>query len=540
LKEVKKYQSIANRVQSYYASMPVKLKMHILEEFRSGRLQVIIATNALEAGIDIPELDVCMIKGYPGSHISFLQRTGRVGRRGAGLVIFLPSIFSPLDFYFAEHPQALLNGTIESVAFNADYSALKTKHLWCACVETGIFCDSVSRLFGPDSHELLETLKQQGFCWKQQRRLFYSNQNNNNDDDNKRSCVEVWTGKGFPHNELSIRNGRFEYNIDAILKSNQKMLEKVNERQAIYRLFPGAIFVCHSEALDKLARYDVESVLWRERKAFLVPSKYSANVAVVPLKETKVKIMRIMQEKTFSVGNEENMNAELRLTFGWGHIVTSVYGCETFLRSFNKEEEHGAFDLGNKINLVQFKEPLETLHEAPFLRLSFSDSTRRLFNSRMSTAISSLSSQLNREPELTERFTKLLKDDPAFIAIHTMLHQLIAVVPLLLLSSNDIDEAELDMLKCEGFLVDSIHGGTGVCERIFDDFLEFVSKAVDYSSCCSYCRGEWGCAVCLYRLHCDLSNASLLNSVGLQAMNLKELDIRDRHQLNCSPQETIE
>ncbi len=66
----------------------------------------------------------------------------------------------------------------------------------------------------------------------------------------------------------------------------------------------------------------------------------------------------------------------------------------------------------------------------------------------------------------------------------------------------------------------------GVCETIFNQFIGFVAKAIDFSTCCPHCDGaSFGCATCLFRHCCDVSNDSLLTCMGLKVMNLYELEL---------------
>ena len=100
------------KIRTYYASLPENQKKQILNQLKRNEIKMVITTNALEAGIDIAELDVCLLRGYPGSRMSFWQRIGRVGRAKPGLVVFLPSQRNAMDFYFAENPAALLSSDV--------------------------------------------------------------------------------------------------------------------------------------------------------------------------------------------------------------------------------------------------------------------------------------------------------------------------------------------------------------------------------------------------------------------------------------------
>jgi len=86
-----------------------------------------------------------------------------------------------------------------------------------------------------------------------------------------------------------------------------------------------------------------------------------------------------------------------------------------------------------------------------------------------------------------------------------------------------VGEANLSNDRCEGFLTDSVEGGTGVCEKIFGSFLEYVQKAKEFSECCGNCKGIWGCATCLFRHQCELRNECLLTSCGFGTLNLEEI-----------------
>ncbi|MEH2038424.1 helicase-related protein [Nostoc sp.] len=113
-------------------------RSEIIQKLQGGQIKVIISTSSLEAGIDLPELDCCLIRGFPGSLMSFWQRVGRAGHKQHGLVIYLPLGQNPIDVYYARHNQKLLSGEVESAAFNPDYPTILGKHLECGCIESSL------------------------------------------------------------------------------------------------------------------------------------------------------------------------------------------------------------------------------------------------------------------------------------------------------------------------------------------------------------------------------------------------------------------
>lgn len=137
-------------VRGYYSGLPAASKAKIVEEFKKGWVRILLTTNALEAGVDIAEVDACLlygkpasvqnliVEGYPGSRMSFWQRIGRAGRTAPGLVVFVPDMSNPMDLYFSRHPDALLGNHMENISFEPNGTEILRKHLLCAAYESGI------------------------------------------------------------------------------------------------------------------------------------------------------------------------------------------------------------------------------------------------------------------------------------------------------------------------------------------------------------------------------------------------------------------
>lgn len=117
-------------------------------DLREGRLRGVVATNALELGIDIGQLDVCLMAGYPGSIASTRQQAGRAGRRGGESLAILVASASPLDQFIARHPDYLFGRSPEEARIDPDNLLILLDHLRCAAFELPFTAAEAERGFG--------------------------------------------------------------------------------------------------------------------------------------------------------------------------------------------------------------------------------------------------------------------------------------------------------------------------------------------------------------------------------------------------------
>ena len=114
---------------------------------REGEIRCVVATNALELGVDIGWLDVVVMAGYPGTIASSWQRAGRAGRGrlGTSLALLVASS-APLDQYIVEHPEYFFESSPEHAHINPDNLEILLNHLKCAAFELPLRDDEK---FGP-------------------------------------------------------------------------------------------------------------------------------------------------------------------------------------------------------------------------------------------------------------------------------------------------------------------------------------------------------------------------------------------------------
>jgi hypothetical protein len=108
--------TMARAVSSYRAGYTPAERREIEARLASGDLLAVVSTSALELGIDIGELDLCLLVGYPGTRIATHQRAGRVGRRSKAAAVILIAGQDALDAYFLKHPDQLWQGETDSAA----------------------------------------------------------------------------------------------------------------------------------------------------------------------------------------------------------------------------------------------------------------------------------------------------------------------------------------------------------------------------------------------------------------------------------------
>ncbi len=124
------------QISAYRAGFLPEERRHIEEKMHSGELKAIISTSALELGIDIGSLDLCILVGYPGTIMSTLQRGGRVGRAQQDSAVVLVAGEDALDQYIVRHPEDFFTRAPEKAIINIYNATILEKHLCCAAAES--------------------------------------------------------------------------------------------------------------------------------------------------------------------------------------------------------------------------------------------------------------------------------------------------------------------------------------------------------------------------------------------------------------------
>ena len=143
---------LADAIAPYRAGYTPQQRREIEARLSSGELRAVVATNALELGIDIGELDAAICVGFPGTVASLRQMWGRAGRRRDGLAVYLAGI-DGLDQFFCRHPTEFLTRPVEAAILDHRNERIQSAHLVAAAFE--------APLGGPRDDEIL------GAGWRQ-------------------------------------------------------------------------------------------------------------------------------------------------------------------------------------------------------------------------------------------------------------------------------------------------------------------------------------------------------------------------------------
>jgi DEAD/DEAH box helicase domain-containing protein len=184
---------LARLVRPYRAGYLGAERREIEGELFAGSLRGVVATTALELGVDIGGLDACVLNGFPGTIASLWQQVGRAGREGRPSTAVLVAGDDQLDQWLMAHPHEVFSRPPEPAVINPDNPFVVEPHLACAAYERplrhhderwwpGQLDDGVRRLVLADRLRLRPTRRSDG-------------------------PLAVWAGTGWPAHGTGLRSG---------------------------------------------------------------------------------------------------------------------------------------------------------------------------------------------------------------------------------------------------------------------------------------------------------------------------------------------
>jgi len=235
---------------------------------KKGTIQVVVSTNALELGIDIGQLDVAIMAGYPGSVASTWQQAGRAGRRQSVSLTIMVASSTPIDQYIVEHPDYFFGKNPETAFIDRTNLTILMGHLKCASFELPF---NKEESFIPDiTGQLLDFLADERVLRKADGKYF-------------------WMSEIYPADEVGLRNSNQE-NVVIINTSNQnKIIGEIDLFAAQEMLHNEAIYIHNS------IQYYVDKLDWEELKAYV--HKVDSDHYTDAITKVDIKVLDVLEEE---------------------------------------------------------------------------------------------------------------------------------------------------------------------------------------------------------------------------------------------------
>ncbi|UKS54848.1 DEAD/DEAH box helicase [Exiguobacterium acetylicum] len=230
-------------IEGYRGGYLPSERRDIERRLRQGEITGIVSTNALELGVDIGQLQVCIMNGYPGTIASLWQQAGRAGRRQDDALIILVASSGMLDQYVAERPELFLNQSPEAARLDPDNLIIAVDHVKCAAFELPF---TKGESFGSlETEDILEYLVEERVLHERGDRFY-------------------WMNDAFPAHGISLRSSDQE---NVIIVDQTEVPNRVIGEMDTF----SAMTLLHDEAiyLHGADQYQVEHLDFEEKKAFV-------------------------------------------------------------------------------------------------------------------------------------------------------------------------------------------------------------------------------------------------------------------------------
>ncbi len=229
-------------VRGYRGGYLPSERREIESGLRDGTVRSVVATNALELGVDIGEMQAVVLCGYPGSMASFWQQVGRAGRREETSLAVYVAGSNPLDQFFVRNPDFLFDSPVESGLINANNLYVYTSHLKCAAFELPF---TETEEFGASGTQAaLGMLQESGVV-------------------HKAAGSYHWSSEDYPAQFVSLRTGTLDNVVIVDETAQPRVIGQVDRFSAPTRVHQDAIY------LHDARQYHVTRLDWKQGKAYV-------------------------------------------------------------------------------------------------------------------------------------------------------------------------------------------------------------------------------------------------------------------------------
>jgi DEAD/DEAH box helicase domain-containing protein len=302
---------------------------------REGRIRGVVATNALELGIDIGSLDACVMAGYAGSIASTWQRAGRAGRRsGTSCAIFVASS-APLDQFIVQHPDYFFGSSPEQAHIQPDNLEILVNHLKCAAFELPL---SPNERFGDvELPELCQRLDEAGFLQRSGNNWH-------------------WVQQSYPADTISLRSVTSDNFVIVDITGDDdgepEVIGEVDFSSALTTVHPKAIYIHQGQ------QYHVERLDFDQRKAYV--KRVNVDYFTDAIRYTQVRVLEIAEEHSIPVGSPTRAVGPAARAHGDVLVRSQVVGFKKIKFFTNENVGSGKLELPeNEMHTTAFWVTLE-------------------------------------------------------------------------------------------------------------------------------------------------------------------------------------
>jgi DEAD/DEAH box helicase domain-containing protein len=258
---------LADRIAPYRAGYTPAQRREIERRLAEGELLAVVATNALELGIDIGDLDAAICVTFPGTVASLRQMWGRAGRRAPGLAMYVAGE-DALDQFFCRHPDEFLERPVESAILDHESEEIHLSHLTAAAYELPLTGEDAG-VFGPRWQEHATRLVKLG-------RL------------RERGGRYLPRGPGYPAGDIALRSASPD-SVAIVEAEGGELIGNVEAARSHSAVHPGAIY------LHMGMPYEVEDLDLHNRRALVRP--FSGDWYTQPKKESETFIEQVRETR---------------------------------------------------------------------------------------------------------------------------------------------------------------------------------------------------------------------------------------------------
>jgi len=313
-----------SQIRGYRSGYLPKQRREIEEDLRNGIIRAVVATNALELGIDIGGINAVILTGYPGSIASTLQQAGRAGRSNEPSLAILIANPDPLDQYIMSHPNFVFDNNPEAALINPNNIYILLSHLRCSIFELPL---KVNETFGDLSQEEVKALCEH---LMDEKNVYLS------------KTAYYWMTTQYPAQNISLRSSSTDTVVLTKVADPDRVspltIGQIDYQSSMWMVHPEAIYLHESQP------FYVEQLDLEKKIAYLRP--VDTDYYTEPQRSTKIELLEKIEDF-----DENGSN----YGYGFVKITSQVIGYKKIKWSTHEQLGIGKVDLpSNELNTTGF------------------------------------------------------------------------------------------------------------------------------------------------------------------------------------------